>query len=242
MEQRVDKFKQSIVSYLQNVEKVNMGTTIVEPPLYPARYYQAMYPYTEVATPVGEPQVYMFTSNGYLTTDPVQYIRYLEYQRYNPNCNVPQDIVGSHLHIGLNERMLYADETLSIKDRVSVARRGDIYRYMRNYVEQLVMFLKPTLDRFPRYERLGLASEIRKACTEIIVHLTTAEHSPAERKTALKKLQAELHRLNTYMNFAVNYKYINFVRHQEIQKKLDVLDNLEAKYFHACFKTEDKSL
>jgi len=72
---------------------------------------------------------------------------------------------------------------------------------MKNKVYELIRYGNPILAQFPRYERYGLAQEIRQSQYAMMRHIITLENKHYK-KTTLAELDTELDCLRQFLQLA----------------------------------------
>lgn len=211
---------------MQNIEKVNHDSSIIiPPPMYPLKVYKLLYPRQEHVYN-GE-KVYEFL-DGHKTKNPAAYVKYLEYKRYNPNSNIDESEAAAFLHASLTTFQLYDGIQLENKDPHYA--RNNLYIQMRNLIEQLDMDSVSGLMKFPKFERSGLAKDIREGYVKLISTLNQGEMVPSLRKTCLKEFHFILQNLMCYYNFSYNRGYVSFHIVMRWTKQLTDISHLHDRY------------
>lgn len=92
------------------------------------------------------------------------------------------------------------------------------------YTYDLLKYIIPQLEKFPRTQKFVLADRIQNQLTNILGLLIEAYYTPKLRKKPiLLKVNIELEKLRYYVRLAYDIKCINLKRYEFIQTKINAI-------------------
>lgn len=227
------KDRDQVLSYIATQEVINTGIRPVEPPQYPDKFYQLLYPREIVRDALGRIK-YRFLETGDIVTNPIAYVYYKELLRFNPNANFVSTKYAAFVSHGLQacDVFPHADDPAYY----AYYQRQNVYTHVVSFVEQAHLEAMPWIQRFPRYERLGLATYIRNGYTDLVAYMHHSEQIPSLRKQYIRDFQVTLHKLRSNWNMAYNSKYVNLQTHIHLTKKLKEISSIHDAYIAFVLK------
>lgn len=118
---------------------------------------------------------------------------------------------------------------------------------MKNKVYELIRYGNPILDNFPRYERYGLAQEIRQTQINIMHHVITLENKHYK-KTTLGELDTELDWLRQLLRLAQDRELhankkpcISLHQYEVWSRKVNEIGRMIGGYFQSLNPQSNKN-